>query len=209
MIPLKGRGHDLIFGSGRDRGPSGFKCRRSAKLRGTRIRPFMPHPRRRDIPDDEVVRLYFDEHWSIARIAERFRANYDTIQLRLKESGRTRGRLNKGIPKRKIPPELLKDLYLREGLNGHQIAERLGEPQATVYRRLKALGLTRRGKRKRDKPVSFLDDLKPGSPQHVSVPGDRRVFSNRLRRRANRLGFRIKTAADGEDRMLVMRLPEK
>jgi hypothetical protein len=169
----------------------------------------MPQPRRSDIPDDEVVRLYFEEHWTIARLAERFRANWDTIQLRLKESGRTQGPLNRGIPRRQIPPEVLKDLYLREGLNGHQIAERLGEAQATVYRRLKALGLTRRGKRKRNKTVSFLDDLQPGSSRRVCVQGDRRVFSNRLRRRAKRLGFRVKTAADGEGRMLVTRLPEK
>jgi predicted DNA-binding protein YlxM (UPF0122 family) len=169
----------------------------------------MPHPRRSDIPDEEVVRLYFDEHWSIARIAERFRANYDTIQLRLKESGRTRGRLNKGIPKRKIPPDLLRELYLGEGLSGHRIAERLGEAQATVYRRLKDLGLTGPATGKRDETESFLDDLRPGSPRRVAVEGGKPAFTTRLRRLAKRRGFRVAIAKDGEDHVVVTRLPEK
>jgi transposase len=113
-------------------------------------------------------------------------------------------------PTRKdISPKELERLYLREGLTGHQIAARLGEPQATVYRRLKALGLTRMGKRKREEAVSFLDDLRPGRPRRVDVRGDKRVFTNRLHRRAKRGGFRLTIAKDGEGHVIVTRLPEK
>jgi hypothetical protein len=85
-----------------------------------------------------------------------------------------------------IPPKLLERLYLREGLSGRQIAERLGEAQATVYRRLKALGLTSRkgGERSRRTANSFLDGLLPGRPQRIAVEGNKLSFVNHLRERS-------------------------
>lgn len=102
-----------------------------------------------NLDNDEIKRLYAEEHKLIREIAEIMHCGKTTIQSRLKEMGveTTKKRTGRGKDKLANYKEQIKQLYL-EGNSSNEIGIILGKSGKTILHHLKEMGIERRPTKK-------------------------------------------------------------
>ena len=97
---------------------------------------------RKDIPLEEVIRLYREEHWTAKQIAEKYGVWPQTIFRWLREEGVPRHPAHRKPAN--VDPKLLKDLYYLKKHTLGDIARELNVSEMTVLKWFTRFGIARR-----------------------------------------------------------------
>ena len=97
---------------------------------------------RKDIPLEEVIRLYREEHWTAKQIAEKYGVWPQTIFRWLREEGIPRRPAHRRPPN--VDPKLLRDLYYLKKHTLGDIARELNVSEMTVLKWFNSFGIKRR-----------------------------------------------------------------
>lgn len=103
--------------------------------------------KRRDLPVDEIVRLYVVERWNSYRISEKYGCSQPTILERLREADvilRTAGNHKGRTRQHHLPTAELVELYVGAKWSTDRLAEKYGCSTPTVTVRLREAGVTLR-----------------------------------------------------------------
>src|SRR5581483_1856512 len=155
-------------------GCSSQKVRDDLRRHGLTLRPqAQTAPGLDTLGDDGLRRLYFEERLSLAEIAERAGCSTIAVAKRSRKAGitaRPRGGPNHPLDESAVA-DLLRDLYIEQGLSVLEVARRLGHGRDWVVDRLDRYGLpSRRWQKKPRPPLPAARLRRPWADERRSVP---------------------------------------